>query len=62
MLDTHTHICIYIYVKESKRTHRFSVTPSFASRRSSDRTLFNEGTGEVQVAPLAFVAVGRGGH
>ena len=43
---THTHIYIYIYiytqVKELKRTHRFSVTLSFAPRRSSDRTLFNE--------------------
>ena len=29
-------------MKESKRTHRFSVTLSFAPERSSDRTLFNE--------------------
>ena len=38
---THTHIYIYIfidiYVTESKRTHRFSVTLSFAPKRSSDR-------------------------
>ena len=45
-------VCIYIYVyiyreretlvKELKRTHRFSMTLSFAPMRSSDRTLFNE--------------------
>ena len=29
-----------IYVKESKRTHRFSVTLSFAPKRSSDRKKF----------------------
>ena len=36
---------IYIYiieVKESKRTHRFSVTRSFTTKRLSDRASFNE--------------------
>ena len=33
----HIYIYIYIYI-ELKRTHRFSVTLSFASKRSSDRT------------------------
>ena len=33
------YICV-IYVKESKRTHRFSVTLSFAPKRSSDRKKF----------------------
>ena len=28
-------------MKESKRTHRFSVTLSFAPKRSSDRTFFS---------------------
>ena len=32
----------YIQVTESRRTHRFSVTLSFAPKHSSDRTLFNE--------------------
>ena len=44
--DIYVYIYIYIYiyveVKESKRTHRFSVTLSFAPKRSSDRTSFNE--------------------
>ena len=31
---------VYIQVKESKRTHRFSVTLSFVPKRSSDRTFF----------------------
>ena len=31
-----------VIVKELKKTHRFSVTLSFAPKRSSDRTLFNE--------------------
>ena len=31
-------VCVCLYVKESKRTHRFSVTLSFAPKRSSDRT------------------------
>ena len=44
---TYMHTCIHAYihtyiVKETKRTHRFSVTLSFAPKRSSDRTLFNE--------------------
>ena len=41
MIDEECYVVLYImlgiYMKESKRTHRFSVTPSFAPKRSFDR-------------------------
>ena len=40
-LPPHSYIYIYIYIYIC-RTHRFSVTLSFAPKRSSDRTLLNE--------------------